>query len=227
MSLPIWAARNGKDAQVYWESRAAQYRALIASFLSTLSPVRSLVEVGCHACANLWAIRQQYPHAQLYGIDPSEALLTEARALWTADAVSRMTVAQAADYRAGRLPENLGLELLAGAAPGCVDGFGEVLQANGATVEIGLTVYTLAYMTVREADETLEALTRLVTKAIVVCEPMVDGDEEQRVEEPGRIPAVARDYAAWFGLFHPDWRVQSLPFPGPQHLNRLVIARRP
>ena len=40
---------------------------------------RSILEVGCGGGANLYAIKQEYPHADIGGIDWSAALITEAQ----------------------------------------------------------------------------------------------------------------------------------------------------
>lgn len=226
MSVATWAARDTAAAQVYWETRAHQYRALVAAFLAPVAPFDSLLEVGCHAGPNLWAIRQQYPRPQLYGVDPSGACVEYARVAWNADAYDRMTLAQRADYDAGRTPETLGVEFFEGIAPGWLVDFSEMLDAHGLTLDVALTVYTMAYLTVAEADATLERLVTLAQRAVVLVEPMRTEEEEARVEEPGRIPAWARNYASWFALRRPDWRVTVRPFPGPQGLNTCLIARR-
>lgn len=228
MSAGVWATRTAQDARAYWQRRDAGYRVLLASMIaSQLAPFDSLVEVGCHACANLWAIRQQYPRAQLYGIDPSQALLDEARLLWNEDATDRMTSSQRAAFQAGHLPESLGLELFCGTAPGCVGGLADVLASQGLTVDIGLTVYTLAYLSIPDASATLSALCDMATKAVVLFEPSCSTDEQQPIQENGCVPAWARDYQAWFREFRPDWAVTSSRFPGPQQLNACLIARRP
>lgn len=75
-----WIGRS--DAawiDTYWHSVDLPHRAAILAAIRGLGRWRSLLEVGCHAGANLRLIAGEYPQAVLTGLDPNAHVIAEAR----------------------------------------------------------------------------------------------------------------------------------------------------
>jgi hypothetical protein len=202
----FWKSRGNDTAKAYWESRDAQYRALIADSLRPLAPFVRILEVGCMSGPNLWAIRQQFPDVELVGMDPSPHAVSYGAAMCHLE----------------KIP---GVEFWQGAAP---DGVGDVAEAAGRP-DIVLSVYAFAYLQGSLLDATLRACCDVAAKAVVLAEPMCVREERAGLLDtpPGRCPSWRHDYRAWFAEHHPGWQVTVRPFPRIQELNGLLIARRP
>lgn len=77
-----WATRDeGKpeNIQAYWETRAHPGRAALAETVAAL-PGGALLEIGCHAGQNLWAIERLRRYARVAGTELSRAAAAAARA---------------------------------------------------------------------------------------------------------------------------------------------------
>lgn len=202
----FWRGRGNEAAKAYWDTRDAQYRALIVDNLRQLQPFGRILEVGCQSGPNLWAIRQQFPDVHLVGMDPS----------------SHAVMFGAAMCELGRICH---VDFFEGLAP---DGIPAIVQAVGEP-DIVLSIYTLTYLQDEAWSATLAACCDAASKAVVLAEPMNLGQEPLGLIEtpPGRCPSWRHDYAAWFTVNRPDWIVTARKLPRVQEMNGLVIARRP
>lgn len=73
-----WAERQIDWKTSYFDTHDHPHRELIVRLLKTI-PFKSLLEVGCASGPNLYKIRQNFPHAELGGVDVSEAAVHEGR----------------------------------------------------------------------------------------------------------------------------------------------------
>lgn len=217
--IQFWSTRSKADAATYWNTRGAGYRGLLAAMLRPFAPFTSVLEVGCHSGPNLWAIRQQFPHAHLLGLEPSEPCAKFAQVAAVREAMDRMSPPERLDFeqaaeRKGEVP-SVGVDVFVGTAPEGLAVF------HG--IDVVVTCYTLAYLGTPELERTLAEIVRIAKRGLLIVEPMPDSGAPEGPFVGAKVPCLRRNYAA---LLPPAWRIEDLPFPGPQGLNRALRVHR-
>lgn len=148
-----WRTRDQADpglVDYYWQSRTAPARRAIAETIAGLDG-ESLLEVGCHAGANLWAAAQVRPFARLAGTDLSPTVLAEAgRRLAAASLLVELKTAAATD-----------------------------LTFDDKSFDIGLTSVTLVCVGQEEIDASLDEIIRVTRQWLVLCEPWSDEPDDR------------------------------------------------
>lgn len=232
-NLPFWRDRTPEHAQRYWETRAAPYRGLLADALRPLTPFDSVLEIGCHSGPNLWAIRQKWPDAVLYGIDPALSLVCSGAKTFANPTAATHTDLLGVCFMRGEAPSCFGP---AGVEPIVLSESGDVICGEPCALpdEVGVivTCYTLAYLTEPQLDETLVHMMRIATRGLVLVEPQPDDWQAICGGWPssampttlGQVQPYHHDYL--HKLHTAGWTVTSRPFPGPDNLNAILVATR-
>jgi hypothetical protein len=148
-----WRVRDQTDAGLsdfYWQSRNAPARRAIAETVAALDG-NSLVEIGCHAGPNLWAIGQMRSFERLAGTDLSRTVLHEAR--------QRLAGA------------GLAAELAEAAA--------DALPFADKSFDICLTSVTLVCVGPEAIESSLDEIVRITRTWLVLCEPWSDAPEDR------------------------------------------------
>lgn len=140
-----WRTRDQYDAGLadfYWQSRDAPVRRAIAESVAALDG-HSLLEIGCHAGPNLWAIGKARAFDRLAGTDLSPTVLAEARRHLTAAGLTGAFAVAAAD----------------------------ALPFADKSFDICLTSVTLVCVGPETIDASLDEIVRVTAKWLVLCEP--------------------------------------------------------
>lgn len=140
-----WRTRDLSDpglVEFYWQSRHAPARRAIAEAIEGLDG-RSLLEIGCHAGANLWAVSQLRSFERLAGTDLSPTVLTEARRRLAAEGLPvGLTVASA-----------------------------DALPFANKSFDIALSSVMLVSIGPEAISASLDEILRVTRRWLVVCEP--------------------------------------------------------
>ena len=140
-----WGTRDQADpglVDFYWQSRTAPARRAIAEAIQPLDG-RSMLEIGCHAGANLWAVGQVRSFDRLAGTDLSPTVLVEARRRLAA--------------------ESLPVDLSIASA--------DALPFADKSFDIALTSVMLVCIGPEAIDASLDEILRVTRRWLVLCEP--------------------------------------------------------
>jgi hypothetical protein len=140
-----WRTRDRDEAgltEFYWQSRQAPARRAIAEAVAALDG-DSLLEIGCHAGPNLWAIGRTRAFDRLAGTDLSPTVLAEARSHLAAAGLTGALAVAAAD----------------------------ALPFADKSFDICLTSVTLVCAGPETIDASLDEIVRVTAKWLVLCEP--------------------------------------------------------
>jgi len=140
-----WGRRDLADpglVDFYWQSRKAPARRAIAEAVAELGG-HSMLEIGCHAGANLWAANQVRSFERLAGTDLSPTVLAEARRRLAS--------------------ESLPVELSVASA--------EALPFADKSFDIVLTSVMLVCIGPEAIDASLDEIVRVSRRWLVLCEP--------------------------------------------------------
>lgn len=140
-----WGTRDQADpglVDFYWQSRTAPARRAIAEAIQHLDG-RSMLEIGCHAGANLWAAGQIRSFDRLAGTDLSPTVLVEARRRLAA--------------------ESLSVDLSVASA--------DALPFADKSFDIALTSVMLVCVGPEAIDASLDEILRVTRHWLVLCEP--------------------------------------------------------
>lgn len=159
----------------------------------------SILEVGCGSGPNLRLWRAQWPSADLTGMDVNAVAVG-----WG----QKQAWSEGWDWT----PVNWPLERLKD-MPGPFD--------------VVVSCYTLTYIDPNEIDSVLQQLVRLTKTALVIMEPMVSMDQEERFY-PGREEGGEGYHEFWYDYptrlkkLLPHGQVQIEPMTPWGHLNGIV-----
>ena len=64
-----WETRALSAAEGYWNNRNNPNKHLLVERIAALSPIHSILEVGCNSGPNLYLLAKKFPQAQIVGID--------------------------------------------------------------------------------------------------------------------------------------------------------------
>lgn len=202
---PLWKGQfAGPDH--YWATRMQPYRGLLASMLSHLKPWTSLLELGSHVGANLYAIRQQWPNAALMGLDLNAEFVVAGAKLFRHEGVEGVELFQA----------NL-------MDPGVLDAFQEI--------DVVLSCYSLAYMPpIPCARVIVEAMT-LAKRGLIIVEPQhIEGRPDPVLSAQHPAPRWVHDYLAMASplISRGGWEQgRFLPFAAPDPIiDKALLLRR-
>jgi len=140
-----WRSRDLADPgliEFYWQSRHAPARRAIAEAVNTLDG-HSLLEIGCHAGANLWAIGKARSFDRLAGTDLSPNVLAEARRRLAAESQPAELVLAPAD----------------------------ALPFADKSFDIALTSVMLVCVGPEAIDASVAEILRVTRRWLVLCEP--------------------------------------------------------
>lgn len=140
-----WRTRDQADRgliEFYWQSRHAPARRAIAEAVNELDG-NSLLEIGCHAGANLWAIGEARSFNRLAGTDLSPTVLAAAR--------SRLAA------------ESHPVELVLAPA--------DAMPFADRSFDIALTSVMLVCVGPEAIDASLAEILRVTRRWLVLCEP--------------------------------------------------------
>ncbi|WP_137043632.1 class I SAM-dependent methyltransferase [Pseudolabrys sp. FHR47] len=153
-----WRTRDQTDpglVEFYWQSRHAPARRAIAEVVKDLDG-RSLLEIGCHAGANLWAISQVRSFERLTGTDLSPTVLAEARRRLAAEGQAAELVLASTD----------------------------ALPFADKSVDIALTSVMLVCVGPEAIDASLDEILRVTRRWLVLCEPWSERKGEHPDRHP-------------------------------------------
>lgn len=148
-----WRTRDRDDAgltEFYWQTRQAPARRAIAEAVAALDG-QSLLEIGCQAGPNLWAIGQARSFDRLAGTDMSPTVLTAARR-----------------HLAG-----------AGLTPILAEAAADALPFADKSFDICLTSITLECIGQETIDASLDEIVRVTRKWLVLCEPWSEQPDDR------------------------------------------------
>jgi hypothetical protein len=140
-----WRSRDRDDPgliEFYWQSRHAPARRAIADAVEELDG-HSLLEIGCHAGANLWAIGQVRSFDRLAGTDLSPTVLAEAHRRLAAEGLAAELVLASAD----------------------------ALPFGDKSIDIALTSVMLVCVGPEAIEASLDEILRVTRRWLVLCEP--------------------------------------------------------
>lgn len=138
-------------AEHYWDSAMLPHRAWAIAALQQLSPVTSVLDLGCQCGPNLRLIREWFPETRLVGVDCNPHALAYGRE-WLPDA----------HFVDGAIPQVL---------TRWVEG----------TFDVVLSTYCLAYQSPDTILEAVRECLRLASTAVVLIEPMPNPEPDQLV----------------------------------------------
>lgn len=147
-----WRTRDQTDPgllEFYWQSRHAPARRAIAEAIEGLDG-HSLLEIGRHAGANLWAIGQVRSLDRLAGTDLSPTVLAEARRRLVSEGQTAELVLASAD----------------------------ALPFADKSVDIALTSVMLVCVGPEAIDASLDEILRVTRRWLVLCEPWSEREDE-------------------------------------------------
>jgi ubiquinone/menaquinone biosynthesis C-methylase UbiE len=64
-----WGNAGGDWIKSYWNSQNHSHRPFLIDKISTLSPISSILEIGCNCGPNLYLLAKKFPDAEIRGID--------------------------------------------------------------------------------------------------------------------------------------------------------------
>ena len=154
-----WWARSRGETSANWianyqKSLTARHRDRIAAIIAALQP-ETLLEVGCHCGPNLVRLATECPTLAMIGIDANREAITAGRT-W----VASRGLAERIQLNVGRVPE-------------------QTQALPSGAFDVVLSCYALAYIAPQDLDAVLYDMGRLAAKAVILAEPMTEGDQSQ------------------------------------------------
>jgi SAM-dependent methyltransferase len=150
-TMAFWAAqRDPAWVEGYRDSWDRPYRRVLVEQISSVEPLSSVLELGCHAGPNLRLLAARFPNARVMGVDVNEAALAEARRSLTG--FPNVTVA-------------------------CGDLRGELERLEDRSVDCVVSCFVLAYVDPSEIGGVLEQAWRVARKGLALMEPHPRSDQ--------------------------------------------------
>jgi len=145
--------RLGAWIAQYQSSLDVQHRRVISQIVGELG-VRTLLEIGCHCGPNLIRLAMDYPAMHMAGFDVNAEAVDAGKAWVEQKGLTSRIRLDRATFPQGTQKSTTG----------CVD--------------VVLSCYTLAYVSVADIDAALYECGRLAKKAVILAEPMTEDAKE-------------------------------------------------
>jgi ubiquinone/menaquinone biosynthesis C-methylase UbiE len=138
------AGDNDEWVKSYWDSRNHSHRPFLMKHISKVSPVSSILEIGCNCGPNLYLLAQKFPKARIVGID-----------------INPEAVKQGTEWLAQENVKNV--KLLVGKAD-------ELGQFEDKSFDIVFTDAVLIYIGPDKIKEVVKGMLRITRKALLLFE---------------------------------------------------------
>lgn len=182
----LWAGRT--IAQGYWDGREHPSKQFLTERIAALSPINSILEIGCASGPNLYLLAKKLPHTHIVGIDINEEAVAYGNAQFVKEKI-------------------LNVELLVGKAD-------ELKQYQDKAFDIVFTNALLIYIGPDKIKEVIKEMIRITRKALVLMELH---SFQSGKKDDGRGSYYGgnwvRDYAALLGQFVPREKIRISKIP--------------
>ncbi|MFC2004673.1 class I SAM-dependent methyltransferase [Chloroflexota bacterium] len=89
----------------YWDSREHSHRALLQKKIAELSPISSVLEIGCNCGPNLYLIARRFPDIKIQGIDINPIAIDKGKELLAAEGITNVNLSIVKADELGDFPD--------------------------------------------------------------------------------------------------------------------------
>jgi len=196
--------RTAAWIEQYQTSLDIHHRKVISKIVGELD-AKTVLEIGCHCGPNLVRLAVDYPSLLLAGFDVNADAIEAGKAWIAQKGLSHRIRLDRATFPTGTEKSTTG----------CVD--------------VVLSCYTLAYVSVKDIDAALYECGRLAKNAVVLAEPMTDGPTEGETFMTNGYHEWAHRYQArapWISTLR-NCQLSIVPVSPPvDRLKSILVLRR-